>query len=172
LASVRSLIESDPSTAATTIELLVDYLRATIPRLRESELDSTLGQQLEICESYLRLMCVRMGRLGYRIEVGQELRARSFPSLLLITLVENALKHGIEPKVGPGMVVVSAALEEGRLRVHVIDDGVGLRDSCGSGIGLNNVREQLHARYGEHAKFTLSGAARGGACATIEIADR
>jgi hypothetical protein len=169
LASVRSLIGSDPNLAANTIELLVDYLRATIPRLRDSEVDNTLGQQLEICESYLRLMCVRIDRLSFRIEVDAELRARSFPALLLMTLVENALKHGIEPKVGPGAVVVSATEQGGRLRVNVIDDGVGLRDSCGGGLGLRNLREQLHARYGGRASFTLSGAASGGACATIEI---
>ncbi|MET0284891.1 MAG: histidine kinase [Polyangiales bacterium] len=169
LASVRSLIGSDPTLAATTIELLVDYLRATIPRLRESELDSTLGQQLEICESYLRLMCVRISRLRFRVEVDASLRARRFPALLLITLVENALKHGIEPKVGPGTVVISAAERGGRLQVNVVDDGVGLRDSCGSGLGLRNLREQLHARYGEQASFTLSGAASGGAHATLEL---
>jgi hypothetical protein len=169
LASVRSLIASDPTLAATTIELLVDYLRATIPRLRDAELDSTLGQQLEICESYLRLMCVRTGRLNYRIECDPALRERSFPPLLLITLVENALKHGIEPKVGNGTVVVSATERDGKLQVDVLDDGVGLRDSCGSGIGLNNVREQLQARYGDNAKFSLSGAASGGARATIEV---
>ena len=158
LASVRSLIGSDPALAGTTIELLVDYLRATIPRLREMSVDSTLGQQLEICESYLRLMCVRTGRLQYRIEVDPALCARNFPPLLLISLVENAIKHGIEPKVGPGSVTIYARARPGLLEVGVVDDGIGLRDGFGSGLGLRNVRELLLARYGARATFTLSSA--------------
>jgi sensor histidine kinase YesM len=120
--------------------------------------DSTLGQQLEICESYLRLMCVRTGRLQYRIEVDPALCPRNFPPLLLISLVENALKHGIEPKVGPGCVTIYARARPGLLEVGVVDDGIGLRDGFGSGLGLRNVRELLLARYGARAKFTLSSA--------------
>jgi sensor histidine kinase YesM len=178
LASVRSLIPADPGRAQSTIDALVDYLRATIPRLRDdaaqadSGISSTLGQQLEICESYLRLMQVRMGdRLSYQIDVPAGERATSFPPLLLITLVENAVKHGIEPRPGPGRIVIRIVRQAGRLTVTVQDDGQGLRDGFGTGVGLGNVREQLLVRYGERARVTLSGAAGGGTVASIVIAD-
>jgi signal transduction histidine kinase len=172
LASIRSLVATQPARAEASIEALVDYLRATIPRLRadSTRVDSTLGQQLEICTSYLALVDVRMGeRLHHEIDVAAPLRAIEFPPLLLITLVENAVKHGLEPKPGPGRIVIGARCAEGRLEVSVRDDGVGLRDELGSGVGLANVREQLRARYGAQATLSLTGAPGQGAVATIVI---
>jgi hypothetical protein len=172
LASVRSLVGSDPARAQSTIDALVDYLRATIPRLRDGTagLDSTLGQQLEICDSYLRLMQVRMGgRLDYQITVDPELAAAPFPPLLLINLVENAIKHGIEPRPGPGRISLRAQGDDQRLTVTVIDDGVGLRDGLGDGVGLSNVREQLRVRYGDRGSCSLTGGPEGGTTARIEI---
>lgn len=171
LASVRSLIHTDPDLAQSTIDALVDYLRATIPRLRDDagRVGSTLGQQTEICESYLKLMAVRMGgRLESAIDVEPGLRDASFPPLLLITLVENAIKHGIEPKRGPGRIAIRAVSEaDGRMRVSVLDDGVGLRHGLVTGVGLSNVREWLKARYGERASFALTGQHDRGTEATV-----
>jgi Histidine kinase/Histidine kinase-, DNA gyrase B-, and HSP90-like ATPase len=176
LASVRSLIGRDARAAESAIDALVDYLRATIPRFREqaSGVDSTLGQQLEICENYLELMKVRMGgRLERAVEVDAGLREVAFPALLLISLVENAIKHGLEPKPGPGRILIRAVRDragaEERLAVSVIDDGTGLRDGTGSGVGLSNVREQLRARYGDRAQLTLTGAAGAGTTARIVV---
>ncbi|HET6784124.1 MAG TPA: histidine kinase, partial [Pseudoxanthomonas sp.] len=118
LASVRALVRQDPAQAENTLDALVDFLRASIPKLRdgESKLHSTLGQQLDLCRSYLALMQVRMGgRLSYAVEADPALRAAAFPPSILITLVENAIKHGIEPKPGPGRVRIFASLHEGRL---------------------------------------------------------
>src|SRR5690606_23009039 len=97
----------------------------------------------------LELMRLRMGgRLTYAVEAEPALRQRAFPPLLLITLVENAIKHGIEPQPGPGRVEVRASLRGDRLVVSVVDDGAGLKPGLGSGVGLSTVREQLATRFG------------------------
>ena len=172
LASVRALVRQDPAQAEATLDALVDFLRATIPKLREDRgLHATLGQQLDLCSSYLALMQVRMGgRLTYDVRADEALRAAPFPPSLLITLVENAIKHGIEPRPGPGRIEVDAVRDGDALRVQVRDDGAGLQPGLSTGVGLANVREQLAARYGARAAFVLSPAAEGrGVCAEIRV---
>lgn len=172
LASVRALVRQDPQQAEATLDALVDHLRATIPRLRDGEamLHSTLGQQLDICASYLELMRLRMGgRLSYAVHAPEELRSREFPPLLLITLVENAIKHGIEPQPGAGRVEVRASTRGDRLVLSVVDDGAGLQPGLGSGVGLANVREQLATRYGDRATLGLRNLAGRGAVAEIAV---
>ena len=172
LASVRALVRQDPAQAEATLDALVDFLRATIPKLREDRgLHATLGQQLDLCSSYLALMQVRMGgRLTYDVRADEVLRAAPFPPSLLITLVENAIKHGIEPRPGPGRIEIDAVRDGDTLRVQVRDDGAGLQPGLSTGVGLANVREQLAARYGARAAFVLSPAAEGrGVCAEIRV---
>lgn len=172
LASVRALVRQDPAQAEATLDALVDHLRATIPKLRDGEamLHSTLGQQLDICASYLALMKLRMGgRLGFAVEAEPQLRQQPFPPLLLITLVENAIKHGIEPQPGPARVEVRASVKGDRLVVSVVDDGAGLQPGLGSGMGLANVRDQLATRFGERASLSLRGLAGRGAVAEIQV---
>ena len=172
LASVRALVRQDPAQAEATLDALVDFLRATIPKLREDRgLHATLGQQLDLCSSYLALMQVRMGgRLTYDVRADEALRAAPFPPSLLITLVENAIKHGIEPRPGPGRIEIDAVRDGDTLRVQVRDDGAGLQPGLSTGVGLANVREQLAARYGARAAFVLSPAAEcRGVCAEIRV---
>jgi hypothetical protein len=172
LASVRALVRQDPAQAEATLDALVDFLRATIPKLRDDRrLHATLGQQLDICGSYLALMQVRMGgRLAYAVLADDALRALPFPPSLLITLVENAIKHGIEPRPGPGRIEVEASRDGDVLRVQVRDDGAGLQPGLSTGVGLANVREHLAARYGARAGFALAPAAGGrGVCAEIRV---
>ena len=172
LASVRALVRQDPAQAEATLDALVDFLRATIPKLREDRgLHATLGQQLDLCSSYLALMQVRMGgRLTYDVRADEALRAAPFPPSLLITLVENAIKHGIEPRPGPGRIEIDAVRDGDALRVQVRDDGAGLQPGLSTGVGLANVREQLAARYGARAAFVLSPAAESrGVCAEIRV---
>ena len=170
LASVRALVRQDASRAEATLDALVDYLRATIPRLRDGEaaLRSTLGEQLDLCAHYLELMRLRTAdRLRYDIQADATLRALPYPPLLLITLVENAIKHGIEPKPGAGRVVIRAWATDGTLHVSVTDDGAGLRPGVGGGMGLANVRDQLATRFGPRASLRLTGAVGGGAQAEL-----
>ncbi|WP_372012369.1 sensor histidine kinase [Pseudoxanthomonas sp. 10H] len=171
LASVRALVRQDPVQAEATLDALVGFLRATIPKLRDDRgLHSTLGQQLDICASYLALMQVRTGgRLTYAVSADDALRGLAFPPALLITLVENAIKHGIEPRPGPARIEVLADRQGGRLRVRVVDDGAGLKPGLGGGMGLANVREQLAHRFGAQARLRLLPGAVGGVVAEIEV---
>ena len=171
LASVRALVRQDPAQAEATLDALVDFLRATIPKLRDERgLHATLGQQLDICASYLALMQVRMGgRLSYAVQADEALRALPFPPALLITLVENALKHGIEPQPGPGRVEVSAARQGEWLHIRVADNGAGLQPGLGGGMGLANVREQLLHRFGSRASLQLRPGQPQGVVAEIAL---
>ena len=172
LASVRALVRQDPAQAEATLDALVAFLRATIPRMRDDHrLLSTLGQQLDICSSYLALMQLRMGgRLEYAVRAADGLRGLPFPPALLITLVENAIKHGIEPRPGPGRVEV-AAQREGPdvVVVRVVDNGAGLQPGLGGGMGLANVRGQLAERFGAAASLRLEPATGGGVVARIDL---
>jgi LytS/YehU family sensor histidine kinase len=150
LAGVRSAISTDPARASDMIDRLVDYLRAAIPRLRsDGGAQATLGSQLDIVRAYLGLMAARMPRLHFDIDVPTELLAAACPPLMLISLAENAVKHGVEPKIGPARVVVSARrAASGGLHITVADDGAGFGTSTsGSGLGLANIRDRLQQMY-------------------------
>ena len=176
LASIHSLIRTEPARAEATIEALVDHLRASMPRFRAEvgSTHSTLAQQIEVCTSYLAVMKVRMAhRLRYSVEIPEALCRHEFPPLMLISLTENAIKHGIEPSPTGGNVVLSAAVEvhgdSRQLAVSVTDDGVGLRPGPSGGLGLNNVREQLAARFGPKGMLVIRARTVGGVTATIRV---
>ena len=176
LASVHSLIRQDPDRAEATLEALVDHLRVTLPKLRTDvgNAHSSLADQLEVCRSYLSVMKVRMGeRFSFRIEVDAALQQHPFPPLLLISLVENAIKHGIERVTGVGQITVDAAVvSQGgapQLSVNVIDTGAGLRTTAAMGTGLANIRDQLAARFGPQGSLTLRDRAAGGVIATLRV---
>jgi hypothetical protein len=172
LASLRPLIRQDAAAGESALDALSDHLRATIPQMRAGGggVMSTFGQQLDICASYLAVMKLRMGaRLYHELEVPDDLRAREFPPLILLSLVENAIKHGIEPKPGPGHIVIRAAITGTDLQVSVLDDGQGLKDGLSSGLGLSNIREQLQVRYGGRARLTVAARPEGGTVAEIMI---
>ena len=176
LASVRSLVTSDPQRASQTIDALAQHLRATLPKLRAGTgvPQSTLGEQFAICASYLELMKVRLGeRLRVDIRLPAELHDAPFPPLLLISLVENAVKHGVEPKPGVTRIVLAArAVEDGgrkRLEVQVEDDGAGLQLGMGEGTGLANIRAQLLTRFASAASLELSERGAGGVLARLVL---
>jgi Histidine kinase len=176
LASIHSLIRNDPARAEATIEALVDHLRATLPKLRAGVGSpySTLETQLEVCRSYLDVMLVRMGdRLRYEIDVPQALREHPFPPFMLISLVENAVKHGIEPSAAGGRIEIHAEVtragEEPSLEVSVQDDGAGLRPGLSDGVGLVNLRAQLASQFGSRGRFSIRAREPRGVSATIAL---
>ncbi|MEO9117155.1 MAG: histidine kinase [Gemmatimonadaceae bacterium] len=171
LASVRSLIASEPERAAKTIDALAAYLRATLPRIRTTGTEeATLGRQIDLCLGYLEIMNIRTaGRIKVHVNASEEVRALPFPPLILLTLVENAMTHGIEPKPGPGMIAIIAGAADGFLSVSVEDDGRGLQPGTTPGLGLANVRAQLRDRFGTGARFDIASRAGGGVSARIHL---
>ena len=167
LGNVRRLYRTQPKAGAETIASLMRYLRAALPQFRGQ--NASLGAELELVRAYLDLLQVRMGtRLTFSIESDPTLENVEFPSMLLITLVENAIKHGLEP-VGRGNVCVRVHRHRDTLHVAVLDDGAGLAAAAsgGTGVGLANVRRQLAARYKGNARLTLAARTPRGTSAAI-----
>ncbi|OWW22658.1 sensor histidine kinase [Noviherbaspirillum denitrificans] len=158
LANLQGLIALDPPRAQHMLDQLIQYLRATLSASRAGQ--TTLAQEFALLDAYLGLMKIRMGaRLSYALELPDDLRTVTLPPMLLQPLVENAIKHGLEPKVEGGLVTVRAEREDGRLVLTVCDTGLGLDGappSDGTGIGASNVRERLQALYGKRAEFSLT----------------
>ncbi len=173
LAGVRSAIAVDPARATAIVDHLVDYLRATIPQMRSASgaLESTVGGQLDAARAYLALMQARMPRLAFGVHAEAGLTQLAVPPLLLISLVENAIKHGVEPKIGPARIEVDATIDaDGQLALRVADDGVGFGGTTsGSGIGIANINARLAALYGKRASLTLKARPGGGVEATIRL---
>lgn len=169
LANARYLAREDPARAVQMLEHLIMYLRSALPDLRAQE--STLGRECELAGHYLALMQVRFGeRLQYRIACPPDLLAATMAPLLLMTLVENAVQHGVEPQ--PGVVLVSVFIEKAAegVRIAVTDDGAGIGQAVlGSGVGLRNLRARLHALYGANAHFQLTAREGGGATAALVL---
>jgi sensor histidine kinase YesM len=169
LGNVRRLYRTQPKAGSETIASLMRYLRAALPQFRSQS--ASLGAELELVRAYLDLLQVRMGtRLTFSIETDPMLEKVEFPPMLLITLVENAIKHGLEP-VGGGSVCVRAHGHRDTLHVAVLDDGAGLGGAAsgGTGVGLVNVRRQLAARYKSKARLTFEARTPRGTSAAILI---
>ena len=178
LANLRALIGTDPLRAQEMLDRLIAFLRATLAASRLAE--HPLSDEFARIADYLALMQVRMGeRLHARLALPAELAAIAVPPLLMQPLVENAIKHGLEPQRGPGELRVEAALDGATLVLVVADSGRGLEAAAasrardpvdpGSGFGLAQVRERLHALHGDAAAFTLAPRAEGGTRAEIRL---
>jgi sensor histidine kinase YesM len=171
LANVGSLIDSDPPRARRLLDRLDDWLRVALVRARSEQ--ATLGDELSLLENWLEILTERFGaRLTWEIDADAANRALPFPPMLLQPLVENAVKHGIEPKVGGGTVKIAARLADGLLRIEVSDDGSGWQSeptTKGAGAGLDNVRARLTALYGESGRLDLRTHPAGGVTATLEL---
>ena len=168
LASVQALTEVDPARANEMTGHLIQYLRNALPKMRESV--STVGQEAELVRAYLSILKMRMGdRLAFTIDVPAQCADMPFPPLMLPSLVENAIKHGLEPQREGGTVHITASTDGGRLRLIVADTGRGFSETPGAGVGLANIRERLAALYGGGARLTIEANSPVGVVATIDV---
>jgi LytS/YehU family sensor histidine kinase len=169
LASIDQLIETDPPRASKMQKSLIRYLRSAMPQMREGRRPS-LGQQVNLSTAFLEIMAVRMEeRLEPIVNVPEGLKSAAFPSMMLQTLVENAIRHGLEPKAAGGRLEISAEVIDGQLAVHVQDNGMGFMPKTDDGVGLANIRERLEALYHGRAELIISVPPAGGTRATIKV---
>ncbi|MEB0135059.1 histidine kinase [Actimicrobium sp. CCC2.4] len=172
LASVEHLIETDPPRAARMQHSLIQYLRAVLPQIRDSAPVTNLGREADMVSAYLELLKMRMEeRLIVDCRIAEGLRSAAFPPMMLQSLVENAIKHGLEGKPEGGSLRISAEVAHNRLRVSVADTGLGFGAvaSDGTGLGLQNIRERLALMHGNNAQLIIMPNPSGGVIATIEV---
>jgi signal transduction histidine kinase len=173
LASIDHLIETDPPRASTMQKNLIALLRASMPSMRDSNpAQHALGREMAVIRPYLEILKVRMeDRLQATINVPEGLLSAEFPPMMIQSLVENAIKHGLEPKAEGGTLAVSAEIVHGRLAVTVADTGLGFgrADTAGTGIGLANIRERLKLLYGDKASMVVADNLPSGTVVTITV---
>jgi sensor histidine kinase YesM len=166
LANLRALIALDPDRAQDMLDRLVAYLRSTLSASRVTS--HPLQVEFDRLRDYLELMAVRMGpRLHYTLDLPTALAAQPVPPLLLQPLVENAIKHGLEPKLDGGSIIVLARQTDGAMVLEVHDTGVGLPANQAAGFGLTQVRERLHTAYGDLSTIELVATSQGITCARV-----
>ncbi|MCH7345667.1 histidine kinase [Pelomonas sp. CA6] len=161
LASIDHLIETDPPRASQMQRNLIALLRASMPTMREANANGVrdLGREMAVIKPYLEILKVRMEeRLQIRIEVPEGLLSAEFPPMMIQSLVENAIKHGLEPKAEGGSLSVKAEVVHGKLQVTVADTGLGFgrAATAGTGVGLANIRERLALLYGKAASLSVT----------------
>jgi sensor histidine kinase YesM len=168
LANVQALVETGSPRAPAVLRSLIAYLKATMPRLDDG--DAQLGREIALVRSYLELMHLRMpDRLHFTVDCEPALLGWPCPPMLLLTLVENAVRHGIDPSETGGSIEVSATRDGNVVRLAVRDDGVGMCESAVPGTGLVNLRERLAAFYGGTARLELTEVQPHGLLAEILI---
>jgi signal transduction histidine kinase len=168
LAHIQRLAQVQPERGRAMLRDLTDYLRSALPQMRQPE--STLGRELALARAYLNVQRIRMGRrLHVEIDVPDPLADAALPPMMLVTLVENAIKHGIGPKPEGGTVRIGARLVQDRLHLDVSDDGVGLRLGAGTGRGLANTRARLSTQFGRAAALEIGTHDGGGVCAQLVL---
>ena len=175
LAAVDYLIETDPKRASVMQKTLIGYLRAALPQMRQDS--STLGREVTLIRAYLELLKLRIeDRLEFEIKVPANLESAVFPPMVLQTVVENAIKHGIEPKPEGGRITVQAEVVDGKLRVEVVDTGAGLPEGDifgntknGNGLGLDNIRNRLAMLYPGTSSMELQSGYEGGTTVRLSI---
>ncbi len=174
LASIDHLIETDPARASQMQKNLIALLRASMPTMREANDGGVrdLARELQVIRPYLEILKVRMEeRLSTRIDVPDGLLSAEFPPMMIQTLVENAIKHGLEPKAEGGQLAVKAEIVHGKLQVSVADSGLGFGRAAtgGTGVGLANIRERLQLLYGPKAALTVAENPGGGTLVMITV---
>jgi LytS/YehU family sensor histidine kinase len=174
LASIDHLIETDPPRASQMQKNLIALLRASMPTMRETNNAGPrpLARELAVIRPYLEILKVRMEeRLQTEIDVPDGLLSAEFPQMMIQSLVENAIKHGLEPKAEGGRLLVKAEVRHGKLAVTVADTGLGFgrAATAGTGVGLANIRERLQLLYGPKASLTVAENQPSGTVVTITV---
>lgn len=172
LANVQALVNAGSPQASDLLRSLIAYLRAAVPRLNESA--TTLGQELQLTQAYLELMHMRIpDRLQFALRADGDTHSLRCPPLTLLTLVENAVRHGIDPSEEGGRIDIDMHRRGERCVIRVSDTGVGLQQtSSGLGTGLSTLRERLNLFFGGDAELRLSAVDPHGACSEIEFPAR
>jgi signal transduction histidine kinase len=172
LANVQELVDAGSPQASSVLKSLIAYLRAAVSRMHEPT--TTLGQELQLVRAYLELMQMRMpDRLQFALQIDAAAAELRCPPMTLLTLVENAVRHGIDPSEEGGRIDVDVRVHEGRCLVRVKDTGVGLQPtSRGLGTGLSTLRERLQLAFGNHAHLHLSEVQPHGVCADLDFPAR
>lgn len=171
LSNIMSLLEREPEKGKTMLSDLTRYLRTSLSKTRRNV--STVGQEIALIQDYLKIFKVRMGeRLRFQIEVPNDLNVRPFPPMLIQPLVENAIRHGLEPIIDGGQISIKADITiNGGIRVEVADTGLGFHEGNHHGIGLANIRERLESLYKGTAQLILEENKPSGLKAIIEVPD-
>ncbi len=172
LASVEHLIETDPPRASAMQRSLIQYLRAVLPQMRDNVVVTNLGREVDMVKAYLNLLKMRMEeRLTVDLRIPDQLRSAAFPPMMLQSMVENAIKHGLECKPEGGTLKIQAEVAGNKLRVIVADDGVGFGvvPSDGTGLGLPTIRERLKLLHGDQGQLYIAANSPSGVIATVEV---
>jgi signal transduction histidine kinase len=168
LANVVGLVDSDPAKAKHMLESFIRFLRSSLAATRQER--TTLGDDFALIASFLEVIQVRMGeRLAVKMEIPESLRSFELPPLLLQPIVENAVRHGLEPKVEGGTIALTASERAGRVVIEVADTGVGFRETTSGGIGLSNIRDRLKLQYGDDARLAIRDNPPMGTVVAIEL---
>jgi len=168
LANVRGLYRVEPATASAMLENLTRYLTIALPRMRESK--STFAREAMLAEAYLAIQQIRMGsRLSFSIDIPPDVEKAPIPAMMVLTLVENAIKHGLGPLPEGGRIAIRAVRTDDQLSLEVADTGRGFAQELGNGGGLANIRARLSSLYGASARLRLSINVPHGVTATITL---
>lgn len=168
LANVSSLVDRDPREAKRMLERFIGFLRASLAATRTER--TTLGAERELVAAYLDLLQVRMGsRLAYTIDIAPELESFALAPMLVQPIIENAIRHGLEPKMEGGSVELRARREGDAVVIEVRDSGVGFAAGANGGFGIANVRERLSGLYGERGRLEIAENRPAGTIVTLRI---
>ncbi len=172
LANVQALVDAGSPQASTVLTSLIAYLRAAVPRLNQPA--TTFGQELQLVRAYLELMHMRMpDRLQFALHADEAALSLRCPPMTLLTLVENAIRHGIDPSEQGGRIDIHVLRRGDRCTVRVSDTGVGLRaGGQGLGTGLSTLRERLELAFGGDARLSVSAQHPGGVSAELDLPAR
>ncbi len=168
LSNILGLLDTDLTKAKLMLTDFTHYLRLSLAKTREST--TTLSQEIDMIKAYIEIFKARMGeRLKYKFEIQDHIGELPFPPMIIQPLVENAIKHGIEPKVEGGEIIISAKKDQDFLRICITDTGLGFIEQNNNGIGLTNIRERLNSLYDDKANFEVMENVPCGTTVKIEV---